>query len=171
MDGLGWKELIGPGGVLLASIIAQIVTVIIVFANNRMAYKRSRREKLWDLKREIYSKVISKVSDILAAYDKAIEVYNVPGADESLKKTAAENERTVFQKIVEAQELFRDNYLIFSRAFLRIFQSINGIKMLDLYNYPGPESYDVILAERKRWLNELHESLVKQARKELETGD
>jgi hypothetical protein len=171
MGGLGWKELIGSGGVLLASIIAQIVTVALLFANNRMAYKRSRREKLWDLKREVYSKVIAKVSEILDAYSQAIAIYSTSGADESAKKIASQNEHIVFQKILQAQDLFRDNYLIFSRAFLRRFQSINGIEALDLCNYPGPESYDVILAERKRWLSELHESLVEQARKELETGD
>jgi hypothetical protein len=45
-----WKDLVGPAGVLIASIITQIATVGILFANQRLSYKRYAKEKLWDLK-------------------------------------------------------------------------------------------------------------------------
>ena len=170
MGQLGWKDLIGPGGVLLSSIITQLVTIALLFANNNMAYKRSRREKLWDLKRELYSKVISKVIDIQAAYAMARGLYDLPGADDALKKTAMENEYNVFQTIIQAQDIFDDNYLMFSRAFLRAYAPIKDLNMLEP-TLSNAEPYSNVLAERKRFMDKLHVSLVAQARKELETGD
>jgi len=113
MSQLEWKDWIGPGGVLLASIITQVVTVALLIANNRMAYKRSRREKLWDLKRDLYSKVIAKVGEIKSD-------------DTEARKRASESEYQTFPKIMQAQDLFCDNYLIFSRALLEKFEPING---------------------------------------------
>ena len=169
MGQLGWKDLIGPGGVFLATIITQIVTVTLLFANNRMAYKRSRREKLWDLKRELYSKVVAEVSDIKDHYSKAVALYNIPDIDENLKKSVLEREKAIIPKIVHAQDLFHDNYLILSRAFLRIFQSIDDVYQNDPSR--DSKSFGEVLTARKRVVDKLHESLVAQARKELDTGD
>jgi hypothetical protein len=169
---LEWKDLIGPCGVFLATIITQIVTVALLFANNKMTYKRSRREKLWDLKRELYSKVISKVSAIQSDYAMTTQFYHLnPGGDEedAFRKTAAQMEYTSFPTIIQVQNVFRDNYLIFSRAFLRAFEPINDITLYDPSR--NAESYGDVLIERKSLLATLHESLVAQARKELETGD
>jgi hypothetical protein len=169
MDQLGWKDLVGPRGVLLAVIIAQIVTVSLIFANNKLGYKRSQREKLWDLKRELYSKVISKVGDIQSAYSMTSGLSGPSEflcANEDIIKQAMENEYDVFQIIIEAQELFKDNYVILSRTFLKTFRPINDIEMLNFYD---PKSYDDLLAERRRFFDKLHKALVEQARKELET--
>ena len=155
MGQLEWKDVIGPGGVLLASIITQLVTTILLFANNGMAYKRSRREKLWDLKRELYGKVISKVSEIETEYLAAETFYNFNQDEfDDGRKRSSEMEYNIFPKISQTQTIFQDNYLVFSRGFIRAFERIFDFTLYDPSQ--ATKSYGDVLAERRHLVAKLH---------------
>ena len=158
-----WKDLTGPAGVLIASIITQIVTVGILFANHRLSYRRYSKEKMWDLKREMYSKVLSKLSEVISAYISAQTLYLLDGSDDRLRANATEQENRTFPLIQEAQTLLRDNYVIFSREFTRKFDAI--------YDTPevSEDDYGDELEFRLSLVRKLHDDLLEQARKELNT--
>jgi hypothetical protein len=162
---LEWKDLTGPAGVLIASIITQIVTVGILFANHRLSYRRYSKEKMWDLKRELYSKVLSKLSEVISAYLSAKTLYALDGSDDKLTANAMEQENRTFPLIHEAQTIFRDNYAIFSREFTRNFDVI-----LDMHSPEIPEdNYGDALEFRLSVIRKIHDNLLEQARKELNT--
>ena len=167
MSQLEWKEFAGPTSVLIASIITQLVTVIILFENQNLSYKRYAKEKLWDLKRELYSKIISKLSDMHGDYVKAHALYTIEGADEEFKRNALSNEKAFFDKLLEAQTFFQDNQPIFSKAFSDNFQAIYKIHRSQADT--AFADYAFVLLTRRNSVRDIHASLLKQSQIELGT--
>jgi hypothetical protein len=162
-----WKDLAGPVGVLLASIITQLVTIGVLFANQRLSYKRYAHEKLWDLRRELYSKMLSNLSEMVAIYVKVHGLYTLQGADEEHKRATLLEERIYFDELLEVQALFLDNQPIFSKAFADRFTLVYDVQKVDPTN---EADYASVLAQRRRRIYDAHASLLEQAQRELGTN-
>jgi hypothetical protein len=169
MSQLEWKDFAGPTSVLIASIVTQLVTVILVFVSQRQAYKRYGREKMWDLKRELYSKALSKLTEMYNVYISIRKRYPFPTLTKEQASEVMPDEEKVFSTIIDFQTLIHDNEAIFSKSFVKLCEPIHGI--YDVVHGTAANDYARVLAVRKREIHDIHKTLLEQTRKELGTGD
>jgi hypothetical protein len=163
-----WKDWLGPTSVLIASIITQLVTVILVFANQQQTYKRYAKEKLWDLKRELYSDALSKLGDIYYIYEDVHPKYSNPMVTEEQKLKLRADEQEVFDIINELQKIIDGNQVIVSSPFSELYRPIHNIYFWAFGT--ATNDYHTVLAKRRKEVRRIHKALIEQARQELDIG-
>jgi hypothetical protein len=169
---LEFKYIAGPLGVLLACLITQAVTIAALFWGQSLAYRRFRHEKLWDLKREVYSKILSKLAKMEAGFSLTAGLYSVPGATDEFRKETLAKLPEIYRIITEIQEILEDNFAILSGDFLSAYQRLNEIhKPTRMENIQKTQNYADILNQQRKIINDVHKALEQQTRKELGTTD
>lgn len=160
------KDLIAP---LLASLITSVVTITVVFTNYKLSYRQFSSEKLWDLKREAYSKILAKCAITRHSYQGLLPLLAFPDLSEDDRKHIREiNGARALSTRDELYGALSDGYIVCSKAFLDEFNRCNN-----LYNFKGTlaeykKETDYERAERHfQAANDMHEALMKQARREL----
>lgn len=171
MTMLEWKDLVSPLAVLSATMITQIVTICVVFANNNLSSRRYSREKLWELKKAAYSEILSQVKRVVSAY----RTSGMPFPASVSEEEQAEYRRKHAKQAYEAKELFQvliaEHYLICSKAFLGcVDRGLDSARFLGSKEEYQNET-DIGKASRNyKAFAKLFDVLVQQARTELHTG-
>jgi hypothetical protein len=173
MTSLELKDVIGPAGLFLATIVTQLAAILLLSRSQQLAYRRFTSEKLWDLKRVAYSKILSKCAKSRDAYFSLLPLYAFPDlSDDDRKRIHEERGSKALSARDELYAVMADDYIVCSKQFLSEFNRTNN-----LFNFHGTrEEYrketNYEWAQRQyRAANDMHESLMKQARNELHLAD
>jgi hypothetical protein len=102
--------------VIVAALLSATVTIIVPVVNHYLSRKKYAHEKLWDLRREAYSKIISSLSDAVTqfAFSHAIGRTDTPNDPYRLGTSALRRARSVYEEA----------YILCSDGFLRLFKEI-----------------------------------------------
>jgi hypothetical protein len=128
----------------LGNIITAVATVGAVVVANRLSYRRSNRERLWDLRRETYGFLLSElasVEHVCDSIDEAIAERSYAAYWET--KSRARDDADIAERMGKVRQRFSDDYLILSDEFIRVFDDLTRESRGDPYNSSPPEEYEL----------------------------
>lgn len=120
------EKLIAPGAAILG-----------IYLSHKFSLKSSYRNKIWELRVEIYSKISSKINEIYHG----ISIINSSSIDEYQKMTVYE---TTHEKIDEMGNIFTEYYLMLSPDMIDIIGRFFR-EMEETYNFFDYEKYKIQL--------------------------
>jgi hypothetical protein len=155
-----------PAGVvnIITAVVTATTTLVVVFVTNRLALFRSSKEKLWDLKRQVYGQILSELADAERVLDVANE-FIVERGYEYYHGTEyySKHQSKLFDHLFSIRKKFSDDYLILSDSFIELFQKLSDELFLDEPNEDPPERHERIEGAVKKY----RPLLTTQARNEL----
>ena len=139
--------------VIVAALLSATVTIIVPVVNHFLSRRKYAHEKLWELRREAYSKIISNLSDAVTQFDFSHAI--------GRSETANDPYRLGWSAFRRARGANQETYILCSDEFLRLFKiievSANGLLSRKANNG----------GEVARSLKEGRDHLLTQARSEL----
>jgi hypothetical protein len=123
-----------------ATVTAAIAGVIIA---NGLTYRRSNKERLWDLRRETYGIILSElaaVEQICDGIDEAasersyLEYWNTKGRER--------DDAEISDCMSRARKRYTADYLVLSDGFIKAFDELTADMRGDPYNFSPPEEHD-----------------------------
>jgi hypothetical protein len=111
----GWetKDII----VVCGMILTVITNGALAFLNHRLGRIKYRQEKLWDLRRDAYSEILSNLADA----ERLIGLWNVRSGD-----STNDYYRKAYDAFEQAQHLLAKNYIICTEDFKKEFQLLQS---------------------------------------------
>lgn len=153
----------------LVTIIAAVLTVIgtiggVVIAN-KLTANRSYKEKVWELRRVAYGRIVAEISAAELIYDDAdvfIHEIGFPGYFE--EKAYSGNNAEIAKHINKANEIFSTDYLILSDRFIELYNELAKNRGSDPYDTLSPDDeYDISSAAIRKF----RPLLIERARQEI----
>jgi hypothetical protein len=150
---------------LFTGIVTGIVTVIGVWLTSQLGYRRSTKEKFWDVRREAYGAILSELAEI-DRITKGADVwmatmgtgeYYADGRIDQDKVKIGEHMKVVWKR-------YSDDHLIMSNEFVSLFE--NFISEFDNVD-PNDATHSTHLRGRKI-VTRYRALLLAQARSEME---
>ncbi len=114
----------------IINLITPTVSLVAIILASRLAYTRSTKEKLIDLRRQAYRVILSeleKVETICGIMDDYIQHDDERYFEEEISST---HNRQISEHIKIAHDRFTDDYIIMSDKFIKLFEGF----LLDLGN-------------------------------------
>jgi hypothetical protein len=133
----------------LVTVVAAAVTVFgtiggVVIAN-RLSYVRSGKEKLWDLRRVAYSKILSELGSIEQICNAADEYVSELGQDGYWNdKVRIRHDNKIAQHKKTIENWFSEDYLIFSDKFIAAYNAYIHDMRSDPHNTLPDDSRDIL---------------------------
>jgi hypothetical protein len=147
----------------LIAVVGTVCSVVVgAILTNRLTFRRSSREKLWDLRRETYSYIVVRLS---RAKKQCADI-NEYLADDPQRFWNLDKNTTMdrfYEGIREAFERYSDDNLICSPEFILIFEQFDAATNPDPYNDGPDDTYDLYSTALKKFVPKL----VAQAGKEI----
>jgi hypothetical protein len=133
----------------LVTVAAAAVTVFgtiggVVIAN-RLSYVRSGKEKLWDLRRVAYSKILSEFGSIEQICNAADEYVSELGQDGYWNdRVRIRHDSKIAQHKKTIENWFSEDYLIFSDKFIAAYNACIHDMRSDPHNTMPDDSRDIL---------------------------
>lgn len=133
-----------PYGNIITVVITAATTLAAVVVTNWLSYRRSNRERLWELRREIYGTILSElaaVEHICNGIDEAVaersyeEYWNT--------KARVHDDNNIFERMGTIRKKATDNYLVLTDEFIIAYDNFNNdMKPDDPHGDLPPEEYE-----------------------------
>jgi hypothetical protein len=143
----------------LLTIVGTATTVVLA---NNLNFRRTSREKSWELRRVVYGEMLyalGAAESVCSSIDDAIAQYGDGVFQNGMKSLDAMDEQ-----LASCREIARKNYIILSGEFIELFEKFNKASYSD---YPDgdfpPEIYD----RESAAIRQYRPLLLDQARKEI----
>jgi hypothetical protein len=147
----------------LWNIVAPITSLVAVVVASGLAYRRSTKEKLSDLRRQAYGAILSE----LAAVERICAVADEFIMEDELRYFHSDESRTHNDKIAEhmgaARQRYTDDYLVLSEQFIALFERFLTELAASSQNDLPPDEHDHFV----RAVRQNRPQLLVQARSEM----
>lgn len=142
--------------VVTAALLSAAVTIGVPVINHFLSQRKYAADKLWDLRREAYSKIIAALSEA-GSYFKIARATH-----ESAMRDLLEGKGWATYSL--ASNSVRENYVVCSNEFLTLYDEVRQAEDLLLPpSFQEPQE----MVEFAKTVEGIRERLLKQARREL----
>jgi hypothetical protein len=139
------------------------VTICVPLVNHSLTRRRYASEKLWDVRKDMYSSLLSNISEAKQQASFAVSLNRSP-SDEKQQADALECTQKALEAVDRAQEALRANYLLCSPRMRKIWADIHNQTGL-IYVVYGPA--DKEFADAIRALDKGYDDVLEAAEIEL----
>jgi hypothetical protein len=136
----------------LGNIVTAVATVLAVMVANHLSYRKSNRERLWDLRRAAYGLMLSElaaVERICDGIDEAVAERSFEAYWETKGRTRDDAEIT--ERMGKVHQRYSDDYLIISDEFIKVFDKFLGNGRADPYVSSPPEEHEAFSAAIRKY--------------------
>jgi hypothetical protein len=149
--------------VVVAAVLSATVTICVPLVNHSLTRRRYASEKLWDVRKDMYSSLLSNISEAKQQASFAVSLNRSP-SDEKQQADALECTQKALEAVDRAQEALRANYLLCSPRMRKIWADIHNQTGL-IYVVYGPA--DKEFADAIRALDKGYDDVLEAAEIEL----
>lgn len=146
----------------LENFITPGVTVIAVLLTNQLTYGRGNKEKLWELRRQAYSVILSELVAVERICDSADSYIRQDEVRYYESNYCNDHNSNINDHMAIVRGRFASDYLILSDAFIRFFDGFDEAVRGD-YDDDQREAYHRFAAAMRQW----RPRLSAQARSEM----
>jgi len=126
----------------IGSLVTAAATVVCVVIANMLTFKRSSREKIWDLRRQAYGAILSALATVERICDSADEYIQEDEERYFHGDDYRRHNSQIAEQMSIARRRFADDYLVFSDEFVALFEKFTrALSDGDLFATP-PEEHD-----------------------------
>lgn len=149
------------------NIVTAVATVVAVVVANRLSYRQSNQERLWDLRRVTYGTIMSELALVERVCDSIDEAISERSYEEYWNtKSRVDDDAEIHERMKKMASRFSDDYLILSDIFIWAYTDFTDAMRADPYNSSPPEEYDVFSAA----IREHRPKLMRIARDEMQVS-
>jgi hypothetical protein len=125
------------------NIITAATAVLAVVIANRLSYRSSYNERVWDLRRETYGIILSQLAILERICDGIDEAVNERSYEEYWNTKGRERDDARISECMGAmQKRFSDDYLILTDEFIDAYNKLMSDMRSDPYDYDPPSEHD-----------------------------
>jgi hypothetical protein len=147
------------------NIVTAIATVLAVVVANRLSYRQSNKERLWDLRRVTYGTILSELALVQRICNSIDEAISERSYEEYWNtKSRVRDDDELHERMKTITSRVSDDYLILSDTFIKAYSEFTDAMRADPYNSSPPNEHDVFSAA----VREHRPRLMKIARDEMQ---
>jgi hypothetical protein len=148
------------------NVITATATVIAVVIANRLTFRRSSQEKIWDLRRQAYGLILSELATVERICERADEYIQEDEHRYFEGKYSDEDSAEIGEHMSNIEKKFSDDYLVLSESFIALYDRMRDEMRGDPYNDTPPERH----ASFSSAVRKGRPLLIAQARDEMAIG-
>ena len=111
----------------LGSVVTAIAALVGVFIASQLHYRRSTRERLWDLRRQAYGVILARLARVERICANIDDIVAMHGGDVYWESdSSTKHSEQIREHMAVMTDRFSDDYLIISKEFVRIFEEFQS---------------------------------------------